>query len=96
MPALSGCTFHASFGPTLSIPKSDLEAGVHRVLVRRDMDPRSIECDGDLVGKVGRKQTCTAFLGNGSTLPVVCTTTQVDGDDIKYDIERAEPTNVNT
>lgn len=67
--------------------KSDLEAGVERVLVRWGEKVRSVKCDGDLTAKVGDEQTCWARLDDGSNLKMVGVTTKVDGEDIKYDVE---------
>ncbi|SIL61210.1 Uncharacterised protein [Mycobacteroides abscessus subsp. abscessus] len=67
--------------------KSDLEAGVQRVLVRWDVDVRSVKCDGNLPAKIGEEQTCWARMDDGTSLKMVGITTKVDGDDITYDIE---------
>ncbi len=69
------------------MPKGDLEAGVKRVLVRWDVDVRSVKCDGDLPAKVGEEQTCWARMNDNSNLKMVGITTKVDGEDIKYDVE---------
>ncbi|WP_074354651.1 DUF4333 domain-containing protein [Mycobacteroides abscessus] len=84
---LTGCTFHASTGSTGAMAKSDLEAGVQRVLVRWDVDVRSVKCDGNLPAKIGEEQTCWARMDDGTSLKMVGITTKVDGDDITYDIE---------
>ncbi|MBV6360415.1 DUF4333 domain-containing protein [Mycobacteroides chelonae] len=81
------CTFHASTTSGRSMPKSDLEAGVERVLTRWGVKVRSVKCDGDLPAKVGNEQTCWARMDDGSNLKMIGITTRVDGEDIKYDVE---------
>lgn len=81
------CTFHTTMGPTRSMSKHDLEAGIGRVLVRWSVDTRSVKCDGDLQAKVGEEQSCWARMDDGSNLKMVGITTKVDGEGIKYDIE---------
>lgn len=81
------CNFHASTGSGGSMSKHDLEGGVGRVLTRWDVNYKSVKCDGDLPAKVGKEQTCWAYMDDGSNLKMVGVTTKVDGDDIRYDVE---------
>lgn len=81
------CNFHVSSSSGRSMSKQDLEAGVQRVLTRWNVDTKSVSCDGDLPAKIGGEQTCWARMDDGSDLKMVGTTTQVSGDDIKYDVE---------
>ncbi len=72
-------------GCSLSVSQSELEAEVARFAD----DITQVDCDGDLDGEVGATQDCTATRGDGSTVDVVVTVTEVDGNDVLFDVTSA-------
>lgn len=79
--AATACTTDPVVGET------ELEKSVQQTLADKvGVSPDSVDCPGELTGKVGTTMRCTLTAG-GDTLGLTVTVTSVDGDNIKYDVE---------
>lgn len=87
---LGGCSGHAEIGKTPAISKDKLAATVkEREEAHAGAKADSVVCNGDLPAKVGATQRCVLTVGD-SKLGVTVTTTAVEGDDIKFDMQNDE------
>jgi hypothetical protein len=88
--ALSGCSVLGD----RSVPKSDLETAVKQLMEEQSGHAvESVTCDGDLPGEVDASVRCTATVG-GETVGLTVTATDVDGNDVRYEVrsDTATPT----
>ncbi|UGT63470.1 DUF4333 domain-containing protein [Nocardia asteroides] len=83
--ALSACS--VSIGGDPKIDEADLEKSVSQTLAEEvGQTPDSIDCPGDLTGKVGTTMRCTLNAG-GDTIGLTVTVTSVEGDTVNYDVQ---------
>ncbi|WP_054814149.1 DUF4333 domain-containing protein [Nocardia arizonensis] len=83
--ALTACSF--SIGTDPKIKEVDLEKSVKQTLTEKvGQEPDSIDCPGDLTGKVGTTMRCTLSAG-GDQLGLTVTVTSVQDDTVNYDVE---------
>ncbi|WP_169792059.1 DUF4333 domain-containing protein [Jiangella muralis] len=88
--ALAGCS---ALGDR-SVPRSDLEGAVKQLMEEQSGQPvDAVSCDGDLAGEVGASVRCTATV-SGEEVGLTVTTTDVDGNDVRYEVrnDTATPT----
>ncbi|RIQ12201.1 DUF4333 domain-containing protein [Jiangella rhizosphaerae] len=88
--ALAGCSVLGD----RSVPRSDLEGAVKQLMEEQSgQQVDSVSCDGDLAGEVGASVRCTATAG-GEQVALTVTTTDVDGNDVRYEVrnDTASPT----
>lgn len=88
--ALSGCSVLGD----RSVPKSDLETAVKQLMEEQSGHPvESVTCDGDLPGEVDASVHCTSTV-DGETVGLTVTATDVDGNDVRYEVrsDTATPT----
>lgn len=77
---LSGCG-------TMKVSQAQLEEQIKTQLTAQvGQAPDSIECPGDLEGKVGATQRCV-LTADGTKLGVTATVTSVEGNNVKFDIK---------
>ncbi|WP_162606000.1 DUF4333 domain-containing protein [Jiangella aurantiaca] len=88
--ALTGCSVLGD----RSVPRSDLEGAVRQLMEEQSgQEVESVSCDGDLAGEVDASVHCTATV-DGEQLGLTVTTTDVDGNDVRYEVrnDTASPT----
>ncbi|TDC53744.1 DUF4333 domain-containing protein [Jiangella ureilytica] len=69
-----------------SVPESDLETAVKQLMEEQSGHPvESVTCDGDLPGEVDASVRCTATV-DGETVGLTVTATDVDGNDVRYEV----------
>lgn len=69
-----------------SVQKSDLEDAVQQLMEEQSGQPvESVVCDGDLPGEVDATVHCTATV-DGETVGLTVTATDVDGNDVRYEV----------
>lgn len=82
-PMLAGCSFLGE----KTVPKADLEHGVRQLLEEQIGQPvTSVTCDDDLAGEVDAQVRCTLEASDGSTIGLTVTASDVDGNDVKYEV----------
>jgi hypothetical protein len=90
--ALSGCSVLGD----RSVPESDLETAVKQLMEEQSGHPvESVTCDGDLPGEVDATVRCTATV-DGETVGLVVTATDVDGNDVRYEVRNETATPIPT
>ncbi|MGN2637079.1 DUF4333 domain-containing protein [Nocardia takedensis] len=83
--ALTACS--VSIGSDPKIDESELEKSVKQTLTEKvGQEPDSIDCPGDLDGKVGTTMRCTLTEG-GDQLGLTVTVTSVQDDTVNYDVQ---------
>ncbi|SDT65957.1 protein of unknown function [Jiangella sp. DSM 45060] len=86
--ALAGCSVLGD----RSIPRSDLEGAVKQLMEEQSGQPvDSVGCDGDLAGEVDASVRCTATVA-GEEVGLTVTTTDVDGNDVRYEVRNDSAT----
>lgn len=81
---VGGC--HVQLG-TPAVSKDKLAADVKQKLeAQKGAKADSVVCNGDLPAKVGATQRCVLTAGGGK-IGITVTTTGVNGDDIKYELQ---------
>lgn len=71
---------------TKAVPKSDIETGAAEKLEAQLGQKPEISCADDLVAEVGETIRCELTADDGSTIGATVTATDVDGDDVQYEI----------
>lgn len=87
--AVSGCSSSADV-PVVSA--ADLQRGLVDRLAETDTPSTWVHCPKDLVGEVGAFTRCDVTFSQDNTVAAVLTTTQVNGDDITWEITQPELT----
>jgi outer membrane murein-binding lipoprotein Lpp len=82
---LAGCSTTVSAADVEEQISNQLEAQVGQA-------PDKVDCPGDLEGTVDATMTCVLTAGP-DTLDVTVTVTEVDGNDVKFDIQVADQVN---
>jgi Domain of unknown function (DUF4333) len=82
---LAGCSSSVSAADVEDQISSQLESQVGQA-------PDKVDCPGDLEGKVDATMTCVLTAGT-DTVDVTVTVTEVDGSDVKFDIQVADQVN---
>jgi hypothetical protein len=82
---LAGCSSSVSAADVEDQISSQLESQVGQA-------PDKVDCPGDLEGKVDATMTCVLTAGT-DTIDVTVTVTEVDGSDVKFDIQVADQVN---
>ncbi|MEV0246235.1 DUF4333 domain-containing protein [Nocardia sp. NPDC050712] len=78
---LAGCTY------TPTIEEADLEKSVQQTLTEKvGRTPDSIDCPGDLKGKVGTTMRCT-LTADGTQLGLTVEVTGVVDEKVEYEVE---------
>lgn len=84
----SGCSFSA--GTSTSVDQDKVEQQISDTLEAQvGQKPDDISCPDDLEAEVDATMTCTLTAGTDQ-LDVAVKVTDVDGDDVKFDIQVAE------
>ncbi|MUM18142.1 DUF4333 domain-containing protein [Mycobacterium sp. CBMA271] len=83
---ISGCGAHFSLGSsTTELARSKLEAGLKDGIHNKTgVTISSSTCEGALRGEKGATQRCTVVDGDGKTIGVTVTTTDVQGSQIYF------------
>lgn len=69
-----------------SVTRSDLEGAVQQLMEEQSGQAvDSVTCDGDLAGEVDASVRCTATVA-GEEVGLTVTTTDVDGNDVRYEV----------
>ncbi|TDZ82126.1 hypothetical protein DE4585_02655 [Mycobacteroides salmoniphilum] len=87
---LTSCHVSFTVGSTkeISISKEKLARGVSDALAAKTATaPTTSKCDGALRGEKGATQRCWISDSQGQVYGVTVTTTTIDGDHIKFDID---------
>ncbi|MFQ6395779.1 DUF4333 domain-containing protein [Nocardia sp. KC 131] len=80
-----GCSVEVGSKP--EIKEANLENQVKKTLIEKvGQKPDAIDCPGGLEGKVGTTMRCTLTKGK-DTIGLTLNVTEVDGDNVKYDIK---------
>lgn len=85
--ALAGTALLASCSSTPAVSQSQVEDKISSGLEEQvGQKPDSVDCPGDLEGKVGASMDCTLTAGS-DTLGVTVKVNEVDGDNVNFDFE---------
>ncbi|MBU9762936.1 DUF4333 domain-containing protein [Mycobacterium sp. TNTM28] len=84
---LGACSASVEVGKTAAVSKEQLDKTVKEKLEAQvGAKADSVDCDGDLEGKVGATQRCVLTAG-GTKMGVTVTATSVEGDNVKFDVK---------
>jgi hypothetical protein len=86
---LSGCSFNASVNSTPTVSKDALQKDISNRLTKAGAAPKSVVCNADLVGEVGKTTTCDVDLGGTNSIEPVVKVTAVNGTTVDYDMTPA-------
>ena len=76
----------ASLGDTGTVSEGEVEDRVKEGLAAEvGTAPESVECDDDLPAEVGASIRCVLTAPNGDRVGLTVTTTEVDGDDVRFE-----------
>ncbi|SHS99906.1 Uncharacterised protein [Mycobacteroides abscessus subsp. abscessus] len=85
---LAGCNVSVDIGSRPEIDKDRLAVGVSDALRDKTGEtPVTSKCDGGLRKEPGAKQRCWVSNHKGELFGVTTTTTSVNGDKIKFDVD---------
>ena len=83
--ALTGCSFSVGGSSTPTVTKDALQTDLTKKLTDAGTTPKSVTCQEDLVGEVGKTSRCALDLGPTDSIEAVVKVTSVDGSTINYD-----------
>lgn len=85
-PLFAGCSVDASVGSTPSVSKDALQKDISERLSKAGAAPKSVTCQEDLVGEVGKSTTCEVEFEASNSIDPVVKVTNVDGTTVNYDM----------
>ena len=86
---LSGCSFNASVNSTPTVSKDALQKDITDKVTKAGATPKSVVCNGDLVGDVGKTTNCDIDLGGTNSIEAVVKVTGINGTTVNYEMTPA-------
>lgn len=89
MATATACGSHAGVNEAPSVGRVALQNDIAERLTASGDVPRSVTCQEDLVGEVGRIAHCDVVMSDVDSFQPVVTVTEVDGDRVDYELTPA-------
>ena len=86
--AVSGVLVVGLSACSSTVATDDLESEVERVVSRGGLDVDSVDCPEELPAEVEKTVACTITQPDGKEIDVDVTTTEVDGDNVLFDVKQ--------
>lgn len=83
---LSGCTAKVETKVTRSVSADDLQKNITDQLTQAGDPPKSVTCNGDLIGEAGKSTTCDVVFSDTNSVQATVTATGVEGSTVSFDL----------
>lgn len=83
---LTGCSTKTDNSANTAISAEDLQQRITDQLTQDGNAPKSVTCNGQLVGEVGKTTTCAVALSDTNSVEANVTVTSVAGSDVSFDL----------
>jgi hypothetical protein len=87
--ALVGCSVDAGVEGAPTVSREALQSDIADRLAKVGDSPRSVTCQEDLTGQVGRTVRCDVVMTEANSFQPVVTVTRVDGSTVDYEMTPA-------
>jgi hypothetical protein len=87
--ALAGCSADAGVEGAPTVSRETLQSDIADRLAEVGDPPRSVTCQEDLIGQVGRTARCDVAMTEANSFQPVVTVTRVDGSIVDYEMTPA-------
>jgi hypothetical protein len=87
--ALVGCSADVSVASTPTVSRQVLQSDIADRLAKAGQPPRSVTCEQDLVGEIGRTTRCDVVMSEDNSFEPVVTVTRIDGSTVDYEMAPA-------